>query len=168
MKIVRSLMAVFLGIVWMSTSAFAQHGGDHSKHMAEMNKRGDRVMGFEQSKTTHHFRLFPDGGAIEVNANDPKDTPSRDQIQQHLTHIAKAFSEGDFVGPTEVHNQMPPGAQQMKERKAKIEYTFENTENGGRVRIKSVDSKAVGAIHEFLRFQINEHQTGDPLSVAAK
>ncbi|SPE25161.1 conserved exported hypothetical protein [Candidatus Sulfopaludibacter sp. SbA3] len=50
--------------------AFGQH--------AEMNNRGDRVMGFSHEKTTHHFRLYADGGAIEVTANDPRDTASRD------------------------------------------------------------------------------------------
>jgi hypothetical protein len=32
-------------------------------------------MGFSHDKTTHHFRLYPDGGAIEVTADDPNDNP---------------------------------------------------------------------------------------------
>ena len=27
-----------------------------------MNERGDHVMGFDHTKTTHHFRLLADGG----------------------------------------------------------------------------------------------------------
>ena len=49
-------------------------------HPDGVARRGDRVMGFSHDKTTHHFRLFSGGGAIEVTANDPKDTASRDQI----------------------------------------------------------------------------------------
>ena len=32
----------------------------------KMNERGDHVMGFDHTKTTHHFRLLADGGSIEV------------------------------------------------------------------------------------------------------
>ena len=55
-----------------------------AKEGEEMNKRGDHVMGFDHTKTTHHFRLLPDGGTIEVAANTVEDTESRDQIRMHL------------------------------------------------------------------------------------
>jgi hypothetical protein len=29
----------------------------------KMNERGDHVMGFDHTKTTHHFRLLSDGGS---------------------------------------------------------------------------------------------------------
>lgn len=45
----------------------------HGQH-AEMNSRSDHVMGFSHEKTTHHFRLYLDGGSIEVQANEPQDT----------------------------------------------------------------------------------------------
>src|SRR5947209_4049038 len=62
----------------------------------EMNKRGDQVMGFDHNKTTHHFRLLTNGGAIEVTANGAEDTESRDQIRMHLGHISKMFAAGNF------------------------------------------------------------------------
>jgi len=36
------------------------------------------------------------------------------------------------------------------------------------VRIKTRDSDALAAVHAFLRFQITEHQTGDPMEVAER
>jgi hypothetical protein len=51
-----------------------------------MNERGEKGMGFSQTATTHHFFLNADGGVIQVEANDPKDTTSRDNIRMHLTH----------------------------------------------------------------------------------
>jgi len=67
---------------------------DHSCPMREQQKsssedqqhqgvvqRGDQVMGFSHDRTIHHFRLYADGGAIEVEANDAKDTASRDAIR---------------------------------------------------------------------------------------
>jgi hypothetical protein len=42
---------------------------------------------------------------------------------------------------------------------------FEELENGGRVRIRAVTPAARDAVHEFLKYQIREHATGDPLTV---
>ena len=152
-------MKTCFGIALLMT-ATALYGQDHH---AAVNSRGDRAMGFSHEKTTHHFRLAKDGGAIEVEANDPKNTESRDQIRQHLTHIAALFSAGKFDLPMFIHDRVPPGVPAMKRLKSQIKYEFENTDSGGRVRISSEDPAAVEAVHQFLRFQITDHQTGDPL-----
>lgn len=131
--------------------------------MSEMNERGDKEMGFSQNRTTHHFRVLGDGGAIEIEVNDPQDAASRAAIRMHLQHIARMFSEGNFDAPMFIHAQTPPGVPTMQRLKSEIEYVFEQTERGARVRIKTGSAQALAAIHEFLRFQINEHQTGDPL-----
>jgi hypothetical protein len=131
------------------------------KGMEGMNKRGDRVMGFDHDKTTHHFRLLPDGGVIEVEANDAKDTANRDKIRMHLRHIASMFANGNFEAPMMIHSQTPPGVPVMKSLKAEIKYQFEETERGGLVRITTSNAKGLAAVYEFLRFQIKEHQTGD-------
>lgn len=130
-----------------------------------MEHRGEDVMGFSQTKTAHHFLLTRDGGVIEVSAKDAKDTVSQDQIRMHLPHIATAFARGDFTDPMEVHEQTPPGVPTMKRLKAQIRYKFEETDTGGRVLIHSESLEAIRAIHEFLRFQIREHHTGDSLKV---
>lgn len=147
-----------------ASSAQADH--PHSQHHAEMNKRGDKAMGFSHEKTTHHFRLFKDGGAIEVNANQENDTESLKQIRMHLPHIAKMFSKGNFSTPMLIHGELPTGAKVMAEMKSKISYQYEETKNGGRVRILTDNPKALAAIYDFLRFQIKEHQTGDSLEVS--
>ena len=128
-----------------------------------MNSRGDQVMGFDQDKTTHHFTLTKTGGVIQVQANDSSDTASRDHIRMHLQHISKAFAEGDFTDPHEVHAEVPAGVPMMKDRKDKISYRFESIANGGRVLITTDDPKALKAIHEYPRYQVREHKTGDPL-----
>jgi hypothetical protein len=137
---------------------------DHSKH-EEMEKRGDQGMGFDQQKTTHHFLLRKDGGAIQVTANSAADKSSTEEIQMHLRHIAGAFQSGDFNIPMFVHDQTPPGVATLKKLKDQIKYKYEAAENGGRVAISSANAEAVNAIHEFLKFQITEHKTGDALEV---
>jgi hypothetical protein len=69
------------------------------QHHKGVVQRGDEVMEFSHEKTTHHFRVRPDGGAIEVEANKLEDTESRDAIRVHLAHIAKMFAAGDFSAP---------------------------------------------------------------------
>jgi len=128
-----------------------------------MDERGEKGMGFSQTDTTHHFILRPDGGAMQVEANDPADTASRDAIRQHLTHIAQAFSKEDFNISMFVHDAVPAGVTQMTHLRANIHYSYEATPRGGRVLIAASDRAALEAIHTFLRFQIEEHKTGDPI-----
>lgn len=132
----------------------------------KMNARGDHVMGFDHTKTTHHFLLLSDGGAIEVGANSLQDTESRDQIRMHLDHIAKMFAGGNFKAPMLVHDQIPPGVPVMQKLKNDIQYKFEEMKQGARIRISTTSPEALQAIYEFLRFQIEEHKTGDPLKVS--
>ena len=140
-------------------AAAAAH--DHAKH--ELDKRGDQGMGFAQDKTTHHFLLRKDGGVIQVTANSAADKSGIEEVRMHLQHIRQSFQSGDFNIPMFVHDQTPPGVVEMTKLKDQIKYRYEAAENGGRVVISSANTEAVKAIHEFLKFQITEHQTGDAL-----
>jgi hypothetical protein len=122
-------------------------------------------MGFSHLRTTHHFQLTPSGGSIQVQTNDPNDTSSRDQIRMHLQHVARAFKEGDFSSPEITHSRVPPGVPTLQRLKAEIAYTYAETDTGGRVLISAANPKALEAVHQFLRFQIDDHQTGDPKTV---
>jgi hypothetical protein len=145
----------------------AQHMAQQSHH-ATMESHGDQAMGFPHDKTTHHFRLISDGGTIEVRANDPNDKTNTAAIRSHLSHIAMMFGDGDFSAPMFTHDTIPPGVTTMKLMKSAIHYTYEELPAGGRVRIQSADPIAVASIHDFLRFQITEHETGDSVDVAQK
>jgi hypothetical protein len=83
----------------------------------------------------------------------------------HLTHIATMFSANNFDIPMFIHDRVPPGVPVMKEKHAEIAYTFQPTERGGQVRVVTHDAEALEAIHAFLRFQIQDHRTGDSSEV---
>lgn len=94
---------------------------EHSKsaqHQADVEKHGDQAMGFPHAKTTHHFRIYADGGAIEVTANEAKDVANIQAIRSHLNHIAGMFSDGNFSIPMFVHNDVPPGIPVMKDKRS--------------------------------------------------
>jgi len=83
----------------------------------------------------------------------------------HLGHIAKMFADGNFKAPMLIHEQTPPGVPVMQELKGEIEYTFAEIDRGAAVRISTKNPTALKAIHDFLRFQIKEHKTGDSLEI---
>jgi hypothetical protein len=131
----------------------------HLKH------RGAAAMGFDQDKTAHHFLLFEDGGAIDVSVKDEADVKNRDAIRAHLPHIAQLFGAGNFEAPMFVHDtKTVPGAATLAARKTAVKYTYVETPRGGRVDIVTSDADALKALHDFLRFQIADHKTGDPLT----
>ena len=134
-------------------------------HREGVVQRGDQVMGFSHAKTTHHFRLYADGGSIEAAANDLKDSASRDAIRAHFGHIVAMFAAGDFSAPMLIHAENPPGTEEMRRLRETIQYNVDNTERGARIRITTKDAVALRAVHAFLRFQITDHRTGDSTEI---
>lgn len=166
-------MIRFVMLLFFVSAAFAQDTKpsdmktcpmhDSAAHHAAVESHGDQAMGFPHDATTHHFRVLSDGGAIEVTVNEATDKTNLSAIRSHLTHIAAMFHDGDFSTPMFIHDGVPPGVTTMKLMKGAIRYSYEEMPSGGKVRLQSSDAVSVAAIHDFLRFQINEHQTGDTL-----
>ena len=153
----------FIGVVVMALTAVLASTQDHQ---VSMEKRGAAVMGFDQALTTHQFLLFTDGGAIDVSVKNASDTTNRDAIRSHLPHIAMMFGDGDFEAPMLVHDAKDvPGTRTMAERKSTIRYQYVETPTGGRVNIVTTDPDSLAAVHDFLRFQISDHRTGDSTTV---
>ena len=146
----------------------AQDKTSSDAHHHDVAEKGDHVMGFSHEKATHHFRLYTDGGAIEVEAIDPQDTVTRDAIQGHFSHIVKMFAAGDFTAPLLIHSQNPPGSETMKRLREKIDYRLTATAKGGRIRITTRNPEALNAVHAFLRFQVSDHETGDSPEVTTE
>ena len=151
-------------LLWLLTFALQTTDSHHAT-----NERGAMVMRFDQDKTAHHFLLYDDGGAIDVQVKDASDAKDLDAIRSHLPHIAAMFGDGDFNAPMLVHDsQHVPGTDVLTQRKAAIRYTYRSTPQGGRVDIMTTDRTALGALHQFLRYQIEEHRTGDSTTVTKR
>ena len=150
-------------IVSLTLTALLGLGASQHQHAAPQD-RANHGMGFDQDKTIHHFVLEKAGGTIEVTAKDASDKASTDQIRSHLAHIARAFADGDFALPIFIHDTTPPGVTVLKERRAQMTFRYEAVGSGGKVVIRTSDAQALEALHDFLRFQIREHKTGDPMT----
>ena len=146
-------------------------GMSHEEHLKQiekdeaLKKRGAEAMGFDQDATTHHFRLTPDGGSIEVTANNTKDQSVVAAVRSHLRTIASEFARGEFDKPFQTHRVVPPGVVVMQKNSRLISYRYEDLPQGGAVRIETTDARSRAAVHDFLRYQITEHRTGDSLEM---
>ncbi|MCU1350486.1 MAG: hypothetical protein JWO56_3516 [Acidobacteria bacterium] len=143
----------------------AGHGDGHSE---AVDRRGDEAMGFSHQTAGHHFPLFADGGAITAAANDDADAKTIAAIRAHLQQVATAFAAGDFAKPLFIHGTTPDGVAVMQKLRDRISFVYEETPAGARVRIRTADASALDAVHRFLRFQIDEHRTGDDPGVVAE
>src|ERR1700737_2548141 len=147
-------LLLLLAILPGMASAQQNPSPDQDKRSEAVVKRGEHVMGLSHEATTHHFRLFNDGGEISVTADDPKDKASIDQIRMHLGHIAKMFAAGNFKAPMLIHDTDPPGVATMTRLKEHIRYDFSETDGGARIRLVTSNPETTDAVHAFLLFQI--------------
>ena len=76
------------------------------------------------------------------------------------------FGPANFQAPLLTHGQTPPGVPTLQWLKETIAYRFEATNRGGRVQITTSNAEALKAIHDFMRFQITDHPTGDSPEVS--
>jgi hypothetical protein len=132
---------------------------------ADVRRRGADAMGFSQQDTSHQFLLTRSGGLIRITVNDPDNTEEAGQIGIHLRQVAAQFARGDFSAPQLTHGTTPPGTAQMRQLRSRITYTAHGIQDGAELIISSQDQKAITAIHQFLQFQIEDHQTGDAAAI---
>jgi hypothetical protein len=172
--ITKRLCVLPLALSALTVPVLAQHapmpeGMTHEQHMAQMQKdaamkeHGHAAMGFDQETTSHHFLIDRDGGAISVEVNNPADATGVGAIRAHLLEIAASFKAGDFSKPFLTHSEQPPGVAELQRLKNEMSYTYADTSRGGIVRIVTANTDALRALHGFLRYQIAEHKTGDPI-----
>jgi hypothetical protein len=161
-------LTVLLSTLSASPLQAQQPPSSHDAHNAGVDARGAHVMGFDQQRTAHYFRLYDDGGAIEVAVRDAADTANREAIRQHLPLIAALFGEGRFDLPMLVHDRDVPGTADLARLKDAVTYTYVETPAGGRVDIVARNAAALAAVHRFLAFQIADHRTGDATAVGPR
>jgi hypothetical protein len=177
-------------LLFLAVTATAQTAADdpmascpmHAQHMAEASANAAKAnpskadgsmahghdvdsrhdsLGMAHAASTHSFRLFSDGGAIELRADSADDQSTAAAIRKHLEQVVAQFNESDFSTPAFVHGYRPDGVAEMERLRADIAYRYEPLERGGRIRITTKSSAALAAVHDFLRFQVTEHHTAN-------
>ncbi len=149
-----------------SVSANQSSATNHSQmsHMnmnmnqAEMLKRGDIAMEFNQSKISHQFIVTRDGGQIKISALDSNDNQTVFQIKEHVKNIQKEFSEGNFNRSSFIHSTAVPGTDVMTDKKELIDYGIVEMNNGSSLILKTNNTEVIDAISKFMEFQAVEHK----------
>jgi hypothetical protein len=157
------MMTTLLLLTLLAGPQAAGHAHDQA-----VKQRGAHVMGFDQDATVHHFRLHTDGGAIDIAVKDPNDTANRAAIRSHLPHITQMFGDGNFEAPMLIHDTDVPGTKTLAALKDRVRFVYVETPGGGRVDIFTTDREALAAVHEFMKFQIRDHGTGDSIAITKR
>jgi hypothetical protein len=146
----------------------AAHRGEGNGQHEGVNRRHDDATGVSHSASVHHFLLYPDGGRIVLEVKDVNDAVTSNRVREHLQRVVREFREGRFDLPVLIHDRTPPGAEAMSRLSSVIRYVYSPTTAGGQIDIVTASDEARDAIHAFLRFQIEDHRTGDSTEVIAR
>jgi hypothetical protein len=122
-------------------------------------------MGFDPAKTVAHFYLLKNGGAIELSAKAETDKDTIDAIQRYVAAQAKAYDKGSFDIPTEMNGKPVDGVPVIKKLRKEITFEVVPMDTGAALRMLSVNGPAKQAIQDYVKFQIIERKSGDPLTV---
>jgi hypothetical protein len=133
--------------------------GSADSSFAAVQARGRVAMGVDQYTSTHVFESLPDGGRI-ILQRDAVDSAGTAEIRRHMNAIAGRFAAGNFELPGFVHARRVPGTEAMAARRQVISYQVDTLPRGAELRIRSDDSAAIRAVHEFLAFQRQDHHAG--------
>lgn len=131
----------------------------------EMNTRFSRVLGVDVNKVAQHYYLVKNGGVIELSAKDANDTATIAAIRKYLDSQKDLFEKGKNDTDAEVHGKVPDGLAAIKKFRNEINFFTAKTDNGAVLRMFTVNDQARQAIHDYLKFQIAEHKTGDSPTV---
>ena len=130
---------------------------------SDINIRFSKSLGTDANRIFQHYYLVKNGGVIEFTAKDPADNTSIAAVQKYLETQKDLFEKGKNEGDTEVHGKTADGMPVLKKLRNEITFFAVKNEEGAVLRMFSTNEQARQAIQDFIKFQINEHKTGDPL-----
>jgi hypothetical protein len=122
------------------------------------------VILFDKTRTKLHFELLPNGGAIDLTAKSPPNAKTEEELQALAQYISASLASGNFALQIFVEPVAPPNLPQLTKHKDDFAYQIEKVANTTRIRIATTDMVALQALHDFLRFEIVAHKTGDSMA----
>lgn len=162
----RPLLAV--GIITASVGAalgaalliggLQQDGGEVRPGRQEaVAERGRTVMPFDLEETTHHFTPTRTGGVQDVVADQPDDAQQVSLIRTHLQQEAKAFGQGDFGDPVQIHGDDMPGLTELQDGYKGIEVRYRERPDGATLTYTTDEPALVDALHDWFEAQLGDH-----------
>ncbi len=124
--------------------------------------RINKVVGFDSERVQRHFYVLKNGGAIEVLANDANDAATIKAIQSYLKKESELYTKGNFENASAMYGKAPDGTITLKKLRDDVSFVMVPEENGAVLRMLTVNPQAKNAIHDYLKYQIDQLKTGDP------
>ncbi|MCC5950994.1 MAG: aspartate carbamoyltransferase [Acidimicrobiia bacterium] len=135
---------------------------DRQQAVAE---RGSEVMPFDLDATMHVFTPTDDGGVQDVVAEDSTATEQVRLIREHLAEETERFARGDFGDPASIHGDDMPGLTVLADAHDRLEVTYSDIADGGRITYVGTSPEVVAAVHDWFAAQVADHgdhaMTGD-------
>ncbi|QYX81849.1 aspartate carbamoyltransferase [Streptomyces akebiae] len=119
--------------------------------------RGRTVMPFDIEETTHHFTPTGTGAVQDVVADQPDDEKQIALIRTHLKQEAKAFGQGDFGDPAQIHGDNMPGLATLQEGYERIEVRYKDRTDGATLTYTTDEPALVAALHDWFEAQLSDH-----------
>ncbi len=162
-RIMVRVSPVFFLLLALTSAAWSQSPAPTDN---DLDARFSKALGTDTNKVTQHYHLVKNGGVIEFAAKDPSDTATIVAIQKYLNAQKDLFEKGKTDADADAHGRIPDGLPVLKKLRNEITFFAVKNEDGAVLRMFTTNLQARQAIQEFMKFEINEHKTGDPLVAA--
>ena len=128
-----------------------------TKRQAEVHTRGQQVMPFDLSRTTHVFAKTATGGVESVLIKSDADRDQLSPIRVHLRKEQRLFTRGDFRDPMATHGMHMPGLDTLRRRASEITITYRSLPRGAQLRYTTSDQTVREALHTWFDAQLMDH-----------
>ncbi|MGZ3100654.1 aspartate carbamoyltransferase [Streptomyces sp. H72] len=146
-----------LGIALLISSTQQEGANGKTGRQEAVAERGRTVMPFDLEETTHHFTPTKAGGVQDVVADQPDDVRQVNLVRTHLQQEAKAFSQGDFGDPAQIHGDSMPGLAELEDGYKRIEVRYRERVDGATLTYTTEESTLVDALHAWFEAQLSDH-----------
>ncbi|MEV6382024.1 aspartate carbamoyltransferase [Streptomyces sp. NPDC051773] len=146
-----------LGAALLSVSTQREDDNGQTSRQETVAERGRTVMPFDLEETTHHFTPTKTGGVQDVVADQPDDATQVDLIRAHLRQEARAFSQGDFGDPAQIHGDSMPGLTELEDGYKRIEVRYRERADGATLTYTTEEPVLVDALHDWFEAQLSDH-----------
>jgi hypothetical protein len=105
---------------------------------------------------------------MQLVAKDPADVETRKALRTHAGRMGPWVVSGNLTALRTEFGDGVPGLEAIaaaRARKATITVRCGGTDDGGFVDFTTADAANIEAIHDFLRFLINDLKTGDSTEI---
>lgn len=158
MKQKKLLMVAIVGVVLLAAGGLAIYQQMQVKNRQEfIHDRGNMVMPFDLSKTTHVFTQTDQGGLQKIQAKDPQDTEQIDLIRMHLQKEKVLFDNGDFSDPASLHGDSMPGLDVLKQSTDTLQVEYSDLPDGAQLTYITDDPAVINAVHMWFMAQLQDH-----------